>query len=342
MAESPAIHIVYEGGNVNGHTLFENLMVHHYLALAGVSRMELGLPAANAEADYLEANLELAKSGFFRDMQLSVAAIATPYNIKAAAQNERVENITLYLRAPEEIKRALEKISHERFRNVDLVITGMQPPSSGYDGYLKKIEQASAKRGIRVMCSYELNGNNPTESYDAMKKFAEEVNTAVVLRYSGHIADARHNLAMGAMGVIKAGSNAYVSVRAVSSNGEMPSPKRASPYANLGGNLMGIIYSQWLSNRAPLDKRINPSAFGDVVDYASKPKGSDAPRFRSASERKRQTGRALEGLGLNADRRILSLAERVASQLGRELVIPDEIKFIAEHPGAVELVLPRQ
>lgn len=256
----------------------QKTMINIYLNETGVFQSEFGFPVTRHETNYLNANLELVKTGLLKPMILSGWIRAITGDVENATKMTKVENLNLSISTSEQmirgkfqgkysredvIKEMTEAVDLARKKGIKIIGVNAEDASRTHLDYLIKFARAAKRHGAnRFRYCDTLGYDDPFTIYERIKVIAEEVKIPIELHCHNDLGMVVACSVAGAKAAIDAGQDAYINTT-VNGMGE-----RAGN-ADLVSVILAIKYSSGFAGRYILDERIKLSSAWRIAKYAS-------------------------------------------------------------------------
>ena len=257
----------------------EKTMINIFLNEMGIFQSEFGFPVTRHETNYLNANLELARSGILSPIRLSGWMRATTEDVKKAfARVPKLRYLNLSVSTSDQmiVNKFRGKLDHEGVirEMVDAVKKARQcgAESVGVNAedasrtkmeYLIRFSKAAKQAGAdRIRYCDTLGYDDPFSIYERVKKLAKEIQLPVELHCHNDLGMVVATSISGAKGAVDAGVDAYINTT-VNGMGE-----RAGN-ADLVSVILAIKYSSGFHGRYHLEERVNLSKAWKIAKYAS-------------------------------------------------------------------------
>ncbi|MFH1714650.1 MAG: homocitrate synthase [Elusimicrobiota bacterium] len=257
----------------------EKTLVNKYLAEMGVFQSEFGFPLTKHETNYLRANLELGKKGFFKGMRLSGWIRAIESDVVAAKLLvPELKYINLSISTSDQM------ITHKFKGKIDrsMVISQMQKAVKksrelGIKGigvnaedasrsdldYLVEFVKAAKDAGAdRFRYCDTLGYDSPFSIYARIKYILDRVSIPVELHCHNDLGMVVATSICGAQAALDSGVDAYINTT-INGMGE-----RAGN-ADLVSVILAVLKSSGFSEQYQLDKKINLKKAWKIAKYAS-------------------------------------------------------------------------
>lgn len=271
-----------------GLSKLQKTMLNHYLDKMGIFQSEFGFPALEHETNYINANLDLEKKGFFKNLRLEGWVRATAEDVYKALKLTKVEHLNLSISTS--LIMTIGKFGNKLNRDDILVMmteavdaarqagvksigvnaedasrTAAEREDHGYDeDYLLKFGLAAKKHGAdRIRYCDTLGYDHGQSIYDSVNMLAREVQLPIELHCHNDTGYAVANSVEGAMGALDAGVDAYINVT-VNGMGE-----RAGN-ADLVSVILALTKSRGLKNKDILDPKVDLSMAWTIANYVAR------------------------------------------------------------------------
>ncbi|HHY19047.1 MAG TPA: homocitrate synthase [Firmicutes bacterium] len=278
-----------------GLSKLQKTMLNHYLDQMGIFQSEFGFPALEHETNYINANLDLEKKGFFENIRLEGWVRATVEDVHKALKLTKVEHLNLSISTSlimtvgkfgnkmnrdDILKMMTEAVDAAREAGVktigvnaeDASRTAAEREDHGYDeDYLLKFALAAKQHGAdRIRYCDTLGYDRANSIYDSVYMLAKEVQLPIELHCHNDTGYAVANSVEGAMGALDAGVDAYINVT-VNGMGE-----RAGN-ADLVSVILALTKSRGLRNRDILDPNVDLTMAWKISNYVARSFGVPIP-----------------------------------------------------------------
>ncbi|MFA6078676.1 MAG: homocitrate synthase [Candidatus Omnitrophota bacterium] len=256
----------------------QKTMINIYLNEMGIYQSEFGFPVTRHETNYINANLELAKTGYLSPIKLSGWIRAIKSDVEKACKMTKVEHLNLSISTSEQmingkfqgkytkddvIKEMIEAIHTARKLGVKTIGVNAEDASRTHLDYLIKFARAAKKNGAdRIRYCDTLGYDDPFSIYERIKVLAEEVKIPIEMHCHNDLGMVVGCSVAGAKAAIDAGVDAYINTT-VNGIGE-----RAGN-ADLVSVILALKYSSGFKGKYVLDERIKLSHAWRIAKYAS-------------------------------------------------------------------------
>ncbi len=295
-ADKPRIYIVdvMNRDGVQSHGVYisplERTMINHDLSRMGIFQSEFGFPCVPHEENYLKANLELERLGYFSPMVLEGWIRAISEDVEKAREYGGLEHLNLSASTSEvmingkyqgrktgkdvisEMSRAVKRAKELGFKTVGVNAEDASRTRHYQDqSFLEEFFSAAKEAGADRMRYCDTLGYDRTASiYERVYRLAEAVLLPVEIHCHNDTGYAVPNSVEGAMGALEAGVDAYVNT---TPNGL---GERAGN-ADLVSVLLAVKHSNGLEGKDILDPKINLKMAWHICNYVSKATGIPIP-----------------------------------------------------------------
>jgi len=256
----------------------QKTMINLYLNEMGVFQSEFGFPVTRHETNYLNANLELAKTGVLSPMRLGGWLRATREDVKTAFKLvPGIKYLNLSISTSEQmivhkfkgkldhasvIKEMAEAVKEARERGAESVGVNAEDASRTNEEYLIEFACRAKEAGAdRLRYCDTLGCDTPFTIYERIKLLAEAIKISIEIHCHNDLGMVVANSIAGAKGALDAGCDAYINT-CVNGMGE-----RAGN-ADLVSVVLALKYSSGMHDYA-LDSRINLKCAWKICKYAS-------------------------------------------------------------------------
>lgn len=262
-----------------GLSKLEKTMINILLNQMGVFQSEFGFPTTRHEANYLNANLELAEKGVISPMRLEgwIRAIV-PDVEQAFSRIPKIKHLNLSISTSDQMingkfqgRKNRRDIINDMAEAVDAawekgagsIGVNAEDASRTDIDYLVEFGQAAKEHGAtRVRYCDTLGYDNPFSIYDTAYRMAKEIGLPIELHCHGDLGMAVANSLAGAKGVIDGGQDAYINTT-VNGIGE-----RAGN-ADLVATILAITKSKDFGDKYVLGGEIDLSRAYSICKFAS-------------------------------------------------------------------------
>lgn len=278
-----------------GLSKLQKTMLNHYLDQMGIFQSEFGFPALEHETNYINANLDLQKRGFFKNIRLEGWVRATVEDVYKALKLTKVEHLNISISTSlimtigkfgnkinrdDILKMMTEAVDAAREAGVktigvnaeDASRTAAEREDQGYDeDYLMKFALAAKKHGAdRIRYCDTLGYDHANSIYDSVYMLAKEVQLPIELHCHNDTGYAVANSVEGAMGALDAGVDAYINVT-INGMGE-----RAGN-ADLVSVILALTKSRGLKDKDVLDPNVDLAMAWKIANYVARSFGVPIP-----------------------------------------------------------------
>jgi homocitrate synthase NifV len=202
-------------------------MINLYLSEMGIAQSEFGFPTTNHDINYLNANLELAKKGVFKQMKLSGWLRAVKEDVELAYQNvPDLRNLNLSISTSEQmirhkfqgkldyegiIRSTVESVKLAKTMGAESVCVNAEDASRSRMEYLVEFAQAAKEAGAnRFRYCDTVSYDTPFTVYERLSKFLKEVELPIEVHCHNDLGLAVANSIAGAKAVMDAGFDVYI------------------------------------------------------------------------------------------------------------------------------------
>jgi len=257
----------------------QKTIINLYLSQMGVFQSEFGFPVTHHETNYLNANLELAKTGFFGKMRLGGWIRAIKEDVDLAFKLvPQIEHLNLSISTSEQmirhkfkgkldhdsvIKEMTEAVTQARKLGAKSVGVNAEDASRTDMDYLIKFAYAAKDAGAdRFRYCDTLGYDSPFSIYERIKILAEAIQIPIELHCHNDLGMVVATSICGAMAACDAGVDAYINT-CVNGMGE-----RAGN-ADLVAVILAMKYGSGITEKYSLDERIDLKMAWKICKYAS-------------------------------------------------------------------------
>lgn len=256
----------------------QKTMLNYYLAEMGVHQSEFGFPFTPHEANYLNANVELAEMGVFGDMILEGWCRAICRDVEESLRLTKVKHLNVSISTSSQmiVNKFRGKMDHEtvisemmdaiqlaKEKGIVTVGANCEDASRTELDYLIRFAKAAKQAGAeRVRYCDTLGYDDPVTIYDRIYRLASEVGIAVELHCHNDLGLVVANSVMGAKAAVDAGVDAYINTT-VNGIGE-----RAGN-ADLLSCCLALKFGSGFKDKNLLDETIDLTKAYKISRYAS-------------------------------------------------------------------------
>jgi homocitrate synthase NifV len=254
-------------------------MINLLLDEMGIFQSEFGFPTTRHESNYLQANLELAKIGAFKNIRLEGWVRAMAADIELAYKLvPGLEHLNLSISTSDQmidgkfkgrknrddiINDMIEAIETARAHGTKTIGVNAEDASRTDLDYLIKFAKAAKAHGAdRLRYCDTLGYDNPFSIYDAAKALSENVQMPIELHCHGDLGMAVATSIAGAKGVIDGGQDAYINTT-VNGIGER------CGNADLVATILAITKSKGFNEKYKLGGDVDLSKAYKISKFAS-------------------------------------------------------------------------
>lgn len=262
-----------------GLSKLEKTIINMMLNEMGIYQSEFGFPTTEHERNYLNANLELAKTGALDPIKLSGWMRAIPSDVQLAFQMvPGLKNINISASTSNQLienkyfgKRTKQNVIDDMVDSVKLALelgvqtVGVNAEDASRTDLDYLIEFARAAKGAgakRFRYCDTLGFDDPFTIYERIKAIAEAVKIDIELHCHNDLGMVTACSVAGAKGAVDGGVDAYVNTT-INGMGE-----RAGN-ADLVSVILALLKSSGFIGKYQLDSRIDLSKSWQIAKYAS-------------------------------------------------------------------------
>jgi homocitrate synthase NifV len=261
-----------------GLSKLQKTMLNIYLNELGVHQSEFGFPFLQNEANYINANLELAKRGVIKPMILEGWTRGVAEDVHKAFDLTKVRHLNISISTSDQMilnkfrgKLDREGVIREMTEAADAAIEGgvlslganAEDASRTDMDYLIRFAKAAKDHGAdRVRYCDTVGFDNPKRIYDRIAELVKAVDMTIELHCHNDLGMVVANSVAGAMAVVDNGHDAWINTT-VNAMGE-----RAGN-ADLVSVILALKHAADYSERNLLDPKINLKAAWKLANYAS-------------------------------------------------------------------------
>ena len=260
-----------------------NLMLNDF----GIYQSEVGFPFLEHEANYINANLELAEMGVLKPMILEGWCRGVPEDVQAARRLcPKLQHFNVSISTSDQMivhkfqgKLDRESVLREMVESVEAakqagalsIGANAEDASRTEMNYLVRFAQAAKAAGaVRVRYCDTLGYDDPMTTYRRIKELATEVEIALELHCHSDLGMAVANSIAGAKGAVDAGVDAYINTT-VNGIGE-----RAGQ-ADLVTTALALKYAAGFREWNLLDPRVDTRQAWRIANYTARAFGVPLP-----------------------------------------------------------------
>jgi len=266
----------------------QKTMINLYLNEMGIYQSEFGFPVTHHETNYLNANLELAKTGVLKPMILEGWIRAIPEDVEIATKLTKVEHLNLSISTSEQMIRgkfkgkfSREDVIRVMTKAVDLAkqkgiktigVNAEDASRTDMDYLIRFTKKAKEHGADRIRYCDTLGYDDPFTIYERVKALASEVNIPIELHCHNDLGMVVATSLAGAKAAIDSGVDAYINTT-VNGMGERAGNadlvsvilalKKSSGFSAEGGSASGG------RDKYILDERVDLSKAWKIAEYAS-------------------------------------------------------------------------
>jgi len=262
-----------------GLSKLEKTLVNIYLNEMGVFQSEFGFPTTRHESLYLQANLELAKTGVLQPIRLAgwVRAVASDVtttfdlvpdirhlNLSISISDQMITGKFRGKKTKEDIIEMMaEAVETAKAHGAETIGVNAEDASRADPDFLTRFAIAAKEHGAdRLRYCDTLGYDNPFSIYESAKNLAESTGMPIELHCHGDLGMAVANSLAGAKGTIDGGQDAYINTT-VNGIGE-----RAGN-ADLVAVVLAIVKSRDFVDKYQLGQPIDLSMAWKIAKFAS-------------------------------------------------------------------------
>lgn len=256
----------------------QKTMINMYLNEMGVFQSEFGFPLTRHETSYLNANLELVKTGALSPIRLGGWIRATKDDVKTSFKLlPHIKHLNLSISTSDQmiihkfkgkldhasvIKEMTEAVRETRKLGADSIGVNAEDASRTRMDYLIEFSRSAKDAGAdRIRYCDTLGCDTPFSIYERIKLLAEAVNMPIEIHCHNDLGLVVANSISGAKAAIDSGVDAYINT-CVNGMGE-----RAGN-ADLVSVILAIRYGNGMQDYR-LDDKINLKVAWKICKYAS-------------------------------------------------------------------------
>jgi len=262
-----------------GLSKLEKTLINIYLNEMGIFQSEFGFPTTKHEANYLNANLELAEMGVLQPIRLEGWIRAIIGDVETAfRQVPGIRHLNLSISTSQQmingkfhgrktrddvIKEMTEAVDAAHAHGAETIGVNAEDASRTDLDFLVKFGLAAKEHGAdRLRYCDTVGYDNPFTIYQTCKALAENTGMTIELHCHGDLGMANANSVAGAKGTIDGGQDAYINTT-INGIGE-----RAGN-ADLVAVILGVTKSKGFAEKYQLAGKIDLSKAWKVANFAS-------------------------------------------------------------------------
>lgn len=254
-------------------------MLNMYLDEMGVFQSEIGFPTLKQETNYINANLELAKTGAIKDLRLEGWCRAVPEDIELTFKNcPDIKHINISISTSDimiegkfqgrktwkdVLKSMIEALKVAKAHGAKTIGVNAEDASRTEVGKLIEFAQAAKENGgDRFRYCDTLGADDPITIYEKIKKIAEATKFPLEMHCHNDLGMAEAVSLVGAQGAIENGVDAYINTT-INGYGER------SGNCDLVSIILALTYSHGFEDKMHLDDRVDLKKSWKIARYAS-------------------------------------------------------------------------
>lgn len=262
-----------------GLSKLEKTIVNIYLNEMGIFQSEFGFPTTRHETFYLQANLELAKMGVLKPIQLGGWVRATPADVETTFKLvPGIKHLNLSISTSDQMINGKFKGKKDKNDILEMMVDALETAkalgaecigvnaedSSRTDmDFLIKYASAAKEHGAcRIRYCDTLGYDNPFSIYKAIKTLAENVGLPIGIHCHNDLGMAVANSVAAAMAAIDGGQDAYINVT-VNGIGER------TGNADLVSTVLAVTKSKGFAEKYQLGRPIDLTKAWRIAKFAS-------------------------------------------------------------------------
>lgn len=262
-----------------GLSKLEKTIINMMLNEMGIYQSEFGFPTTEHERNYLNANLELVKTGALDPMKLSGWMRAIPSDVQLAFQMvPGLKNINVSASTSKQLienkyfgKRNKENVIDDMVNSVKLAlelgannigVNAEDASRTALDYLIEFAGQAKTAGAKRFRYCDTLGFDDPFTIYERIKGIAEAVKIDIELHCHNDLGMVTACSVAGAKGAVDGGVDAYINTT-INGLGE-----RAGN-ADLVSVILALLKSSGFAGKYQLDNRVDLSKSWQIAKYAS-------------------------------------------------------------------------
>ncbi len=254
-------------------------MLNGYLDEMGVYQSEVGFPTLKHEINYINANLELVKTGTIKRLRLSGWCRAVPEDVELSFRNcpelahlnVSVSTSNIMIKAKFQGRKTWKSIVQSMYKSVKLgkqlgaKSLGINAEDASRTDLDKLIEFALAGKEAgadRMRYCDTLGVDDPITAYERIRSLALATGFPIEMHCHNDLGMAEAVSLAGAQGAIESNVDSFVNTT-VNGYGE-----RAGN-CDLVSTILALNFSKALKDKTPLDDHINLKKAWKIAKYAS-------------------------------------------------------------------------
>jgi homocitrate synthase NifV len=254
-------------------------MLNLYLDEMGIFQTEIGFPTLRHEINYINANLELAKIGVFKNIHLEGWCRAVPEDVTLSFKNcpdlkhlnVSISTSDIMIRGKFQGKKSFKDIIRSLVaavrtaKDLGAETVGVNAEDASRTELENLIEFISAGKEAgadRFRYCDTLGTDDPITIYERAKALALATKFPIEMHCHNDLGMAEAVSVSGAQGAIEGGVDAYINTT-INGYGER------SGNCDLVSTILALKYSEGLKKKVPLDKNVDLSKSWKIGRYAS-------------------------------------------------------------------------
>ncbi len=254
-------------------------MLNLYLDEMGIFQSEIGFPTLKHEVNYINANLELAKKGVFKNIRLEGWCRAIPEDIKLTFKNcPDIKHINISISTSDVMLKGkfkgrktwndivnsmVEALRLAKSLGAETVGVNAEDASRTDIDKLIEFALAAKENGAeRFRYCDTLGADDPITIYQRIKKIAVATKFPLEMHCHNDLGMAEAVSVAGAQGAIESGVDAYINTT-INGYGE-----RAGN-CDLVSTMLALKYSHGFEEKVHLDERVDLKKSWKIARYAS-------------------------------------------------------------------------
>ncbi len=262
-------------------------MINVYLDEMGVYQSEVGFPTLKHEVNYINANLELAKMGAFKNIHLEGWCRAVPDDIKLTFKNcPDIKHLNISISTSDimiqgkfqgkktwkDVKTSMvEALKVARDLGAETVGVNAEDASRTETGKLIEFAMAAKENGAdRFRYCDTLGADDPITIYEKIKEIAKATQIPLEMHCHNDLGMAQAVSLVGAQAAIESGVDCYINTT-VNGYGE-----RAGN-CDLVSIILALRYSHGFEDKMHLEDKVDLTKAWKIARYASHAFGIPIP-----------------------------------------------------------------
>ncbi len=254
-------------------------MLNLYLDEMGIFQSEIGFPTLRHEVNYINANLELAKEGVFKNIRLEGWCRAIPEDIELTFKNcpdikhlnISISTSDIMLKGKFRSRKTWDDIVNSMVEALRLAkslgaetvgVNAEDASRTDIDRLIEFTFAAKENGADRFRYCDTLGADDPITIYQRIKKIAEAIKFPIEMHCHNDLGMAEAVSVAGAQGAIESGVDAYINTT-INGYGE-----RAGN-CDLVSTILALKYSHGFGEKVHMEERVDLKKSWKIARYAS-------------------------------------------------------------------------